>query len=352
MKTFEEALAGMDDGQKAAIIRKVARAQTGDETVAEQVIRDVLSGDLRIVLVDGSVKFVDHTGRVIPLPGMDVVDANRSFYLEQPEINYAERLARVQEFYGKGAKFMSAVEFEDRCNAAIERISGDRQIANLIKGSHFPFVMPQLQGDLGQLLDNTMVPAMERSYKAQFPKRSFTNYRHDELTGQVTVIPGTRQERLVEAMVKGSVCGVYFPALQGFGITADREMIGRLPELLILSGMEVPAVVTAYPKITGRGRQTPGLDMASLQWQSSEYSLYFKANDDNANFDNRNLNANENYSGGVSVLGKFLHKQAPFDFGRGGAMVVSELTAILSTRQTFFRFLGRAFADLDIFFGQ
>jgi|GEM_PF-3195591 len=45
-------------------------------------------------------------------------------------------------------------------------------------------------------------------------------------------------------------------------------------------------------------------------WQSSENSLYFKANDDNANFDNRaNLaDANDNYSGGLLFIGLCLNK--------------------------------------------
>ena len=38
-------------------------------------------------------------------------------------------------------------------------------------------------------------------------------------------------------------------------------------------------------------------------WQSPKYSLNFKANDDELKFDNRNLNANGNYSGSLSVLG-------------------------------------------------
>jgi hypothetical protein len=40
-------------------------------------------------------------------------------------------------------------------------------------------------------------------------------------------------------------------------------------------------------------------------WQSQEYSLNVKANDDNANFDNRtNLgNANDNYSGALFFRG-------------------------------------------------
>ncbi len=38
-------------------------------------------------------------------------------------------------------------------------------------------------------------------------------------------------------------------------------------------------------------------------WQSAENSLNFKANDENLEFNNRNLNANDNYSGGLLVLG-------------------------------------------------
>ena len=36
-------------------------------------------------------------------------------------------------------------------------------------------------------------------------------------------------------------------------------------------------------------------------WQSADYSLYFKANDDKLNFDNTDYlaNANDNYSGGL-----------------------------------------------------
>lgn len=41
--------------------------------------------------------------------------------------------------------------------------------------------------------------------------------------------------------------------------------------------------------------------------QSATYALNFKADDGNLDFDNRNLNANDNYSGGLLLLGKCLH---------------------------------------------
>lgn len=259
-------------------------------------------------------ELVDETGRVIPTPGMKgVVDADRSFYLTQSDLDYASRLARLQEFYRDSVKFMSAAEFEDRCEAAIRRVGNDLQIANLLKGPHFPFIMPQLQGDLGHLLDGTMVPAMERSSLAQFPDRRFYNYRRGQLTGNVMTVPDTRQERLIEAMTKGSACGVYFPCLQGFDITAAHEMIAaRLPETLVLSGMEVPVVITAYPEIIALDVNTPGLDMAGLAFKSLEHSLFYWASDVNAMFGERkpwDLMGDDmiweggQHSCGVSVLG-------------------------------------------------
>lgn len=305
MKTFEEVLAGMDEGQRNAIIRKVARAQTGDETVVEQVLQAVLSGDLRIVLVDGVTKFYDHTSRGIKLPTMKetVLDPDRSFNLTHPTSGLTTPFNRLKQFYGNGCDFPSLSEVESRYNAAIERVKANNQIVNLLKGPHYLFVIPKMEGDLGTILDGTIVPALERSYKEQFPKRSFTNYRHGQLAGQVTVIPNTRQDRLIEAMAKGWVVGAYFPCLQGFSILADREFIAAMPECLILSGMEVLVVATAYPHLIARDWHTPGLDMASLQWRDPGCSLCFEASVDEADFGSRCLRARGNCSGGVSVLG-------------------------------------------------
>lgn len=292
----------LSEGQSEALLRKLWLAGGGEQG-GDEACQEILRDHLRITLVNNTIKLVDHTGRVIPLPGMDVVDANRDYYLTQPEVDYAARLARLQKFYGKDMKFVSAAEFQVRCQAIIERVKSDPQVANLVKGPYFPFVMPQLAGDLGQLLDDTIVPALERSYKAQFPKRYFNNYRHGEPSGQVTVVPGTRQGYLIKALAEWSVCGVYFPALQGFSVAASREMISRLSEDFILSGLEVPVVAAMYPEIVGRDYNTPGLDMASLHWQSAGGSLYCYSCDGGFGFGCRLLGAYGCCSGGVSVLG-------------------------------------------------
>jgi hypothetical protein len=258
------------------------------------------------------VELVDANGRVIPKPRMKgVVNPGRSFDLTQPPIDYATCLARLREFYGGGMKFMSVAEFGDRCAVAIEGVGRDSQIANLLKGPHFPFVIPQLDaGDLGNLLDGTIVPAMGRSYTAQFPQREFHNPLHGRLGGYVRVAADTRQERLVKSVREGSVCGVYFPALKGFNFAACREIIGGLPQSLLLSGMEVLAAVTAYPEILGgrddEMRKRPSLVLAGLNWvyPAEYYSFVFQPFRDSASFASLRPHIVEvDDFGGVSVLG-------------------------------------------------
>lgn len=266
---------------------------------------DIMAGKKKVTVEDVVQLLFDRNGRGIPFFGMKgVVDADRLYYLTRPlSIDYAGVLARLQKFYGSEYEFLSVDEFQKRCEAVFIYIKGEQQIANLLNGPHFVFALPNLTGDLGILLDNVIVPAMERSYRDQFPDRYFTNHCRNGLIGQVTVITGTRQDRLIQAMAHGPVCGVFFPALQGFSIPADHEFVTKTPERLILAGMEVPAVVAAYPEVLFLDFHTPGLDMAALRWQFSGRSFYCKADDSAADFGGRIITPGGHCAGGVSILG-------------------------------------------------
>lgn len=71
-------------------------------------------------------------------------------------------------------------------------------------------------------------------------------------------------------------------------------------------------------------------------WQDPECSLYLNPNDDSLDFDNRNLDANDNYSGGVFVLRKCLYLK----------------TKISSSHQTFYQCLAAYFGEQGIFSDQ
>lgn len=305
--SIEKWLHGKTDGQKLALLKKLYEGAGGNDEALEGfegLVRDELTA--QVTFKDGAMVLVDRNGcgiKIASMKDLETVKFDPSFSLTHPGDQLSVPYDRIKEFYGAGHQFPSLAEVTERYGVAVERVKADRQVKNLVRGPHFLFVIPKMQGDLGTLLDDTIVPAFDRSYRAQFPGRTFTNYRHGELSGQVTIIDDTRQERLPEAMAKNWVVGVYFPCLRGFSMPADRAWIKAAPQFLILSGLEVMVAATAYPEIIARDFKTSGLDMAALQWQSADYSLRFRALGGEAYFGRRGLGAHGRDSGGVSVLG-------------------------------------------------
>ena len=93
--------------------------------------------------------------------------------------------------------------------------------------------------------------------------------------------------------------------IQGFSIHADREQMSTLPEGFVLSGMDTPIAMVMYSDILARDYNTPGLDLATLQWQSADCSLSFKACDGGLGFVSTDVlaSAHDDYSGGLLFLG-------------------------------------------------
>ncbi|MBI2444739.1 MAG: hypothetical protein HYV42_05905 [Candidatus Magasanikbacteria bacterium] len=305
--TFEEVRRQLKGGQEEALLRKLWLA-AGGEKGGEDGLASILRDDLKITLVDGTVKLVDSTGRCIPLATMkgEYVDANRDFHLVQPEIDYAATLARLQQFFAPEMRFVSAEEFERRSAALIARIREDKQVASLLKGVYLPIVLPQITvADYGRTLEETFLAAVERAYQAQYPDRVFNNYRKGELAGQVGVVEESRHQRLIEKMAGGPVVLIHFPCpCQGFSIPADRKMIGAFPAGFILSGaLDTATSLVANTSTLALNWNTPGLDCAANSWQSAEFSLDFKARDVKLSFGRGGLGAYGACSAGLSFVG-------------------------------------------------
>jgi hypothetical protein len=220
-----------------------------------------------------------------------------------------DRLARIVKFLG-GDPFITANEFETRVQAVLSRIGTDETTAKLLNGVALPFAIPQMKvGDYGKTLEEKFLPIVLMSYRDQFPKRPFKNFLAWEqlVNHRVTIVEGSRHEQLLEAMGNGVVVGVYFPnTLQGFSVHADREQMSSLPEhFLLAGGFETAMCYIAYPDVLARDGNVPVLDLAALQWQSEQYSLYFAARDDYACFGHRTRLYEDDacFAGGLVVLG-------------------------------------------------
>ncbi|KKW42665.1 MAG: hypothetical protein UY92_C0004G0001, partial [Candidatus Magasanikbacteria bacterium GW2011_GWA2_56_11] len=241
-------------------------------------------------------------------PGMksNVVDANRAYRFNQPEkIDYAARLAHLQAMLRFKKPIMSPAEFEDQAARAREQIESLPGCANVFSGVHLPVCAPRYpMKDIGKSLDRFLLPAVGRSYGAQFPDRKFKNWRSGELMRQVTVVPESRYATFVGEIRKSPLVWWHFPrALQGFSIGADREQMAALPTQFILAGpVSTSFACIMYPDVLCRDGRVQALDCAAVQWRGPERSLCFNPSDSKLGFGGGSLSAGEYCSGGVLVL--------------------------------------------------
>lgn len=272
------------------------------------------SGDLTVERVGATLQIkeairplFDKNGRRIPPRGLvaNVCDPNREFRLDQPTLDYGARLAR---FEGMGlTPLILGADFEARAKELLQSLAQNEQTKNLLKRVHLPVVIPRTQvADLGQTTEE-LVTVAGKSYCREFPDRSFTNYRVGELAKRVAIVEGSRYGWLLGRMAEEPVVGIYVPnPLQGYSVHAQREQMSTLPEGFILSGpLDTAMGWVMYPDVLGRDYKTPGYDCSAVQWQSSEYSLCFRADVGGACFAGgaRLADAGGYCSGGLLFLG-------------------------------------------------
>jgi hypothetical protein len=279
-----------------------------DAAGGRENLEAVLRGEKKMTFEDVIRKLVDKNGRLIPAKELkcNVCDPNKKFNLIQPQVDCAQRLNRFVQFL-PGMQFPSVAEFDLHVRALIGQLKNDSLLSNLLNGVYLPVCFPKLEiSDYGKSLEEIFIAAAEKSYKVQFPERSFNNYRKGELAGKVGIVEGSRHEKLLAKMVEGPVVGIIFFPMQGFSIDASREQMSVLPESLLLSGsIDITTAAAMYPDVIGREYNTPGYLCSANTWQSAEYSLYAKADDDDFSFSNADYlaGADDYYSSGLFFIG-------------------------------------------------
>ena len=278
--------------------------------IGEENAKGLLLGDISAEFKEVIKKLFDKHGRRIP-EGLqaNVCDANRDFRLNQPkldeEVDFANRIIRLHGCLSIDTE-VTAEQLKAETERLLAIIRENSQIANIANGVCLPVVLPKLvTDDLGAELE-LYLAGINNSYAKTFGDRKFYNHRKGTLANQVSIVDGSRHDQLIERMKQEPVIGLHFPnSLQGFSIHADREQMSTLPKGFILSGMDTPIAMVMYPDILARDWNTPGLDLAALQWQSAVYSLNFKAYDAELGFvDAGDLaDAGDDFSGGLLFLG-------------------------------------------------
>lgn len=273
-----DVLKEMTGGQMAALIHKVGGLE---------IVQQILQGKVAITVADVIRKFFDKNGRSIPENlEASVCNPNSEYKLAQPEVLVngcmAASFERVEKFLGDylGRGMISYPDYQTQVNALVEKLKADEATANLLKGVWLPIVIPQTTfEDYGECLETVFLPGVENSYKDQYPKRTFTNYRKGELVGNVSIVEGSRHDRLVSQIAEAPVVGIYFPnPMQGFSVNAQREFAQTLPESFLLSGgFDTATAMIMYPSVLAESNKTPGYDCAAMQYKAAGQSLGFGA---------------------------------------------------------------------------
>lgn len=296
--------------QVAAVLSKVCHGNI-------EVLDRLLSGDISAEFKEVIKKLFDKHGRRIP-EGLQasVCDADRDFRLDQPqldeEVDFANRILLLHGCLSIDTE-VTAEQLKAETERLLAVIRENPQITNIANGVCLPVVLPKLvTDDLGSEL-KLYLAGVNNSYAKTFSGRTFYDYRKGTLANEVSVVDGSRHDQLISRMKEGPVIGLHFPnPLQGFSIHADREQMSTLAACLpvgregfILSGMDTPIAMMMYPDILARDRNTPGLDLAALQWGSAGYSISFGADDGGLGFGRTgNLAcAYGCFSGGLLFLG-------------------------------------------------
>jgi len=253
--------------------------------------------------------FFDGHGRCIPngiqAPVHQVT--RRYFRLNQPEVEYAKIYERTKKSLTMDVT-ISAKAFETRAEDILTKISHHESCQNILKGVHIPFLLGKnTMADIGESFQEQWIPAVADSFQGFFPKRKFTNHHQASLAGQLHSVPGSRYERLLDAMKKEDVVGYYFPCLTEYSLPAALECVEHLPDEFILAGaFDIAAALVGSPELLLRkDGYPPLLWLSALAGNNPDMAYHFEAYGYNLTFNCKRHagKAAESWASGLVVLG-------------------------------------------------
>ncbi|MFH2139393.1 MAG: hypothetical protein ABII63_01200 [Pseudomonadota bacterium] len=258
-------------------------------------------------LNDISHTFDEH-GRCIPtnLSAPAHALSRHYFSITPPQIDYAAIHARATEHLGDCGITVDA--FAKRCEDLLHTLRADPQSRNITQGVVVPFLLPQAEhADYGEALSQRYIPAVAHAFAQAFSQYSFTDHNKNVMAGQLCINPGSRHERLLQAMQQGPVVGCYFPCLSEYSLPAALERVQALPEQFLLAGgYDTSAALVGTPGLLQRtDGYPPLLWLAAVQAEKPLVGYYYEAYGYNLTFNRRPHfgQTAEYWNSGLVVLG-------------------------------------------------
>lgn len=260
-------------------------------------------------LADGPSSLFDTDGRRTP-PALIAAahkETRRYFKIVQPEIDYAAIHARIAKRL-EIPDALPAVDFEKRATAILTKLNSDPRTQGITAGVHVPFFLPQASyADYGDALEKIYLKGVSGAYRDVLPKYEFVNHHKSGLAGKLSVAPGSRHERLVQAMQHSQIVGYYFPCLLEYSVPAAIEQMASLPgQFLLAGGFDTASAFVGSPNLLMRqDGYPPLLWLGAMLGEKEMIGYHFEAYGYNLTFNRRPHlgHAAESWASGLVVLG-------------------------------------------------
>lgn len=235
----------------------------------------------------GDIALFDERGWRIPMAGHRTFSsAPKWFYRTSDAVrDAAVILGRVGSHLPRDIS-VSPETFEAAVAGIKTSLGAEPSLANLLKGVHVPFLLPQLENlsDLGSLLEQQLLPAVSAAYQSVRPDCHFKAVLQDKtsLAGKLSVVPQSRYGSLLAALANGAVAGLYFPqALQEYDVASQAEQMTTLPAFpgLVLSGpLDIAAALVGCPELLFHEEAySPVLCLSAVQHVDARLICCFKS---------------------------------------------------------------------------
>jgi len=220
------------------------------------------------------------------------IDSRRYFKIKYETPPCLESIFRNISSHSLLAINTSFDSFKLQIESIIQSIQSNSEISPLLNGPYFPFIIPTIseKSDIGTVLNDLLLPALNSSFKASFPKYDFVNRCRDPLAGNLLAASDSKHECLLARVNNEEVVGCLFPALSEFSINAAFDFVNSLPQNFSLSGgYDLTSAFIGSPALLiNKEEYPPLLWAAGIEHKSNkDHAYHFEAYGYNLNFNIR-----------------------------------------------------------------